>query len=75
MLAEAEIPNVEEYLNFIKGFKTKGSEDSILEDFLFRGQSDDHPLTPKICRLASKGNLLNIEKYYCRNLNGPIHCF
>lgn len=62
MRAEKEVKTVEEYLNIIKIFKKETSEELNQEDFLFRGQSDDKPLIPKISRLVPKGDLLNIEK-------------
>jgi hypothetical protein len=58
MVAEEEVKSVEEYLNVIKRYK----EDSTDDDFLFRGQSDDHPLIPKISRLKPKGDLLETER-------------
>ena len=61
MVAEEEVRSVEEYLNTIKFYKGKKSLVS-QEDFLFRGQPNDHSLIPKISRLTPKGNLLNIEK-------------
>lgn len=61
MIAEEEVRSVEEYLNSIKLYKEKRLSES-QEDFLFRGQSNDHPLIPKISRLKPKGDLLNIEK-------------
>lgn len=58
MVAEEEVKSVEEYLNTIKKYK----EETRQEDFLFRGQSDDHPLIPKIGRLQPKGDLLSTER-------------
>lgn len=58
MVAEKEVKSVEEYLNTIKQYKDNARND----DFLFRGQSDDHPLIPKIGRLHPKGNLLETER-------------
>jgi hypothetical protein len=58
MVAEEEVTSVEEFLNTIKQYK----EDSNPDDFLFRGQADDHPLIPKISRLQPKGNLLETER-------------
>ncbi len=61
MVAEEEVRSVEEYLNTIKFYKAKKCLES-QEDFLFRGQANDHPLIPKISRLTPKGDLLSIEK-------------
>ena len=58
MVAEEEVKSVEEFLNTIKRYKETTNQ----EDFLFRGQVDDHPLIPKIGRLHPKGELLEIEK-------------
>jgi hypothetical protein len=58
MVAEEEIKSVQEYLNVIKKYKREGDDN----DFLFRGQSDDHPLIPKIGRLQPRGDLLTIER-------------
>lgn len=62
MIAEEEVKTVEEYLNIIKLYKEKSVADGKNGDFLFRGQSNDHPLIPKISRLQPKGDLLAIEK-------------
>lgn len=62
MLAVEEITTVEEYLDIIKKFKNKNSENLNQEDFLFRGQVNDRPLIPKISRLVPKSDLLEIEK-------------
>lgn len=58
MIAQEEVTSVEEYLNTIKQYK----EDKQSDDFLFRGQSDDHPLIPKISRLNPRGDLLSTER-------------
>ncbi|HEY0053920.1 MAG TPA: FRG domain-containing protein [Pedobacter sp.] len=58
MVAEEEVTSVEDFLNTIKRYK----ENTNQEDFLFRGQADDHPLIPKISRLQPKGKLIEIEK-------------
>ena len=62
MVAEEEVKTVEEYLNVIKLYKEKSIWAGKNEDFLFRGQSNDRPLIPKISRLEPKGDLLIIEK-------------
>lgn len=58
MIVQEEVKSVEEYLNTIKQYK----EDKKSDDFLFRGQSDDHPLIPKISRLHPRGDLLSTER-------------
>ena len=63
MLAEEEVKTVGEYLDVIKAaYNEKKSTKALFEDFLFRGQADDHPLIPKISRLRPKADLLMIEK-------------
>lgn len=61
MVAQAEVRSVEEYLNSIKLYKEQRFSQN-QGDFLFRGQSHDHPLIPKISRLKPKGDLLSIER-------------
>ena len=60
-MEEVEITNIEAYLNLIKKNKQKQQDKSGIVDFLFRGQTVDHPLIPKICRLKAKGALLDVE--------------
>lgn len=62
MLKEIEVTSIEAYLKIIKESKVNHSEQTHAVDFLFRGQTLDHPLIPKICRLKAKGDLLETEK-------------
>lgn len=62
MTGEEEIRNVADYLRIIKTYKDENHEKGNNEDFLFRGQSGDLPLIPKIGRLKLKGDLLLTER-------------
>ncbi|WP_207425642.1 FRG domain-containing protein [Pedobacter sp. SYSU D00535] len=57
-----EIQSVSEYLEVIKRYKQQKGEGQIVEDFVFRGQTGDHPLIPKISRLCPKSDLLATER-------------
>lgn len=61
MRRETEVTDIESYLNLIKHSKLDYSTETGAVDFLFRGQTIDYPLIPKICRLKAKGDLLAIE--------------
>ena len=61
MLKEIEITSIEAYLKIIKESKETNAEQTHAVDFLFRGQTLDYPLIPKICRLKAKGDLLETE--------------
>jgi hypothetical protein len=61
MMQELEVTSIEEYLSLIKESKGKRAANLGAVDFLFRGQTIDYPLIPKICRLKAKGDLLSIE--------------
>jgi len=62
MLQEVEITSIEAYLNLIKNSKLSFTKQTHAVDFLFRGQTIDYPLIPKICRLQAKGDLFKTEK-------------
>ncbi|WP_207533020.1 FRG domain-containing protein [Desertivirga arenae] len=62
MIGEEEIENVTEYLNVIKAYKIKANAEGNVEDFVFRGQTGDLPLIPKIGRLSPFGDLLHTER-------------
>lgn len=62
MLKEVEVTSIEAYLNLIKQSKVSFSKQTHAVDFLFRGQTIDYPLIPKICRLKAKGDLFETEK-------------
>lgn len=57
-----EVASLEEYLRLIKNFKARKTTEGNCEDFLFRGQVMDTPLLPKICRLKSKGDIIDVER-------------
>jgi hypothetical protein len=61
-MKEIEITSIESYLTLIKESKHQHDNQHGTVDFLFRGQTIDHPLIPKICRLKAKGELLSIER-------------
>jgi len=61
-MREVEVDSIEDYLKLIKQSKEENLRNGNFEDFLFRGQTVDFPLIPKLCRLKAKGELLNVEK-------------
>jgi hypothetical protein len=61
-MREIEVDNIEDYLKLIKESKEENLKNGNFEDFLFRGQTADHPLIPKLCRLKAKGDLLTVEQ-------------
>lgn len=61
MLKEIEVTGIEAFLSLIKESKIRLTEKTHAVDFLFRGQTIDYPLIPKICRLNAKGDLLATE--------------
>ncbi|GGC53206.1 hypothetical protein GCM10011387_03410 [Pedobacter quisquiliarum] len=69
MLKEVEVTSIEAYLNLIKQSKVSFSKQTHAVDFLFRGQTIDYPLIPKICRLKAKGDLLKRRSCCWKNLN------
>jgi hypothetical protein len=62
MLQEVEVTSIEAYLNLIKQSKVSFAKQTHAVDFLFRGQTIDYPLIPKICRLKAKGDLFETER-------------
>jgi hypothetical protein len=62
-MKEIEIDSIEGYLNLIKTSEAKAMNNGNAMDFMFRGQSIDYPLLPKICRLKARGELLQVEQY------------
>jgi len=60
-MREVEIESIEDYLRLIKQRKEENTSNGNFEDFLFRGQTVDFPLIPKLCRLKAKGDLLQVE--------------
>ncbi|WP_432709863.1 FRG domain-containing protein [Pedobacter sp.] len=61
-MKQIELENVEVYLNLIKSLKQENLNAGNDQDFLFRGQTSDSPLLPKICRLEAKMDVLDAEK-------------
>lgn len=61
-MKEVELSTIEAYLTLIKQSKEEHSRQGYSIDFLFRGQTFDHPLLPKICRLQAKGDILQVEQ-------------
>lgn len=61
-MREVELDSIGDYLRLIKECKEKNLQEGNLRDFVFRGQTADYPLLPKICRLKARGNLLQIEQ-------------
>lgn len=61
-MKEVELSTIEAYLTLIKQSKDEHSQQGYSIDFLFRGQTFDHPLLPKICRLKAKGDILQVEQ-------------
>ncbi|PMD98485.1 hypothetical protein BWI97_04835 [Siphonobacter sp. BAB-5405] len=61
-MKEIELSTIEAYLTLIKQSKEEHSQQGYSIDFLFRGQTFDHPLLPKICRLKAKGDILQVEQ-------------
>jgi hypothetical protein len=57
-----EISNIQEYVALIEVIKTNSEKKGNKTDLLFRGQSTDKPLLPKLARLKLKGEITNIEK-------------
>lgn len=56
-----ELNTIEEYLKLIKQNKEENIREGNFKDFLFRGQTVDSPLIPKICRMKTRGELLKVE--------------
>lgn len=61
-MREVEVESIEDYLRLIKQSKEENIRNGNFEDFLFRGQTVDFPLIPKLCRLKAKGDLLAVER-------------
>lgn len=57
-----DISTIEEYLKLIKKSKEDNIRKGNFKDFLFRGQTVDSPLMPKLSRLEPRGDLLKIER-------------
>jgi hypothetical protein len=61
-MKQVELATIEEYLNLIKQNKEVNSREDNFQEFLFRGQTTDAPLLPKICRLEARGDKMQAEK-------------
>jgi len=61
-MKQIEVSTIEEYLKLIKQSKEENMQEGNYRDFLFRGQTVDSPLIPKLGRLKSKGDLLYVER-------------
>jgi hypothetical protein len=61
-MKEVEVKSVDQYLRLIKSNKAANLKKGNDEEFVFRGQTVDFPLLPKICRLKPKGDLLEVER-------------
>jgi hypothetical protein len=61
-MRSVEIESVEDYLKVIKQSKETNIQSGNNQGFLFRGQTADHPLLSKICRLKARGDLLQTER-------------
>jgi len=62
---------MERYLELIKATKKQSVSIGNSIDFLFRGQSVDYPLIPKIGRLTPKGDMLKVEKTIFQEFKRP----
>lgn len=61
-MREVQVDTLEGYLNLIKKSKDAHLNEGKLRDFVFRGQTADYPLIPKLCRLKAKGDILHVEQ-------------
>lgn len=61
-MKEIEVSTIEDYLKVIKQNKEENLRQGNLRDFVFRGQTVDFPLMPKLGRLKAKGDLLQVER-------------
>ena len=66
-MKQIEVSTIEEYLKLIKQSKEENMQEGNYRDFLFRGQTVDSPLIPKLGRLKSKGDLYMSSANCCRN--------
>lgn len=61
-MKEVEVDTLGDYLKLIKESKETNAGGGNSTDFVFRGQTGDYPLLPKLCRLKAKGKILHIEQ-------------
>jgi hypothetical protein len=61
-MKEVEVETIGDYLSVIRQYKDDYKPGSVLQDVVFRGQVNDFPLMPKLCRLKAKENTLETEQ-------------
>lgn len=61
-MKEIIVETLADYLQVIKDNKAVNDGHGLTTDFVFRGQPADFPLTPKLCRLQGRGDILQIER-------------
>lgn len=61
-MKEVTISTIGDYLEVIKQHSEEKRRNGTLKDVVFRGQGADLPLTPKLCRLSAKADLLSVER-------------
>jgi hypothetical protein len=73
-MKEVEVDTLDGYLKLIKESKDEHINGGDLTEFVFRGQTADFPLIPKLCRLKAKGDLLHIEQLLLQEFkrNNPL---
>lgn len=59
---EEEIESIQDYIALIDQIRDEEDLDKNYSDFLFRGQSEDWNLLPKLARVELKGEISKIEK-------------
>jgi hypothetical protein len=74
-MKEVSVETIGDYLSVIKQHIRDYQPGNVLQDVIFRGQSGDYPLMPKICRLKSKEDLLQTEKQILEEFkrSNPLH--
>jgi predicted nuclease of predicted toxin-antitoxin system len=60
-MEQIELENIEAYLKLIKQHKEENLHEGNALGFLYRGQTTDAALLPKICRLEPRGDLMEAE--------------
>lgn len=61
-MKQIELESIAAYLEVIKQQKESNFDEENFQEFLFRGQTTDAPLLPKICRLEARGDKLQAER-------------
>jgi hypothetical protein len=61
-MKEVTVESIGDYLSAIRQHTDNYKPCSVLQDVVFRGQEDDFPLIPKLCRLKAKEDILEAEK-------------